>query len=109
MSRSNLYRLTILIAVLALFGAAGTGWAQTPDDFPPANEGVCDDLAYATPGLYGLCIAFCEAQDCELDFGLEDPFENCVPGSQKVLARYEAKMQEGDPSMWRRPGRRRWG
>ena len=40
-----------------------TAVAQTPDGTTPANEGVCDVLQGATPGLYGLCVAFCEAQD----------------------------------------------
>lgn len=66
---------------------------------PPVNEGVCDELMGSTPGLYGLCVAFCEAQDCELDFDLEDPFENCTPSSPKLLDIYSKKRQPGDPDM----------
>ena len=53
---------TILIAgvIILLFGAT---YAQTPDGETPANQGVCDEVLGATPGLYGLCIAYCEAQD----------------------------------------------
>ena len=53
----------LLVSVLVL--VAATGYAQTPDGETPANEGVCDELIGLTPGLYGLCVAFCEAQDCE--------------------------------------------
>ena len=88
--------LIILISGLLAFGPV---WARTPDGMPPANEGVCDDLFDATPGLYGLCVAFCEAQDCVPDFTLANPFENCKFGSEKVLRNYEKRMGAGDPSM----------
>ena len=40
-------------------------FAQTPDGETPMNEGICDGLQSddVTKGLYGLCVAFCEAQD----------------------------------------------
>ncbi len=40
-----------------------------------ANEGVCNELLDATPGLYGLCVAFCEAQDLPPDSRLMDVYE----------------------------------
>ena len=77
----------------------GTSYAQTPDGETPANEGVCDELMYATPGLYGLCIAYCEAQDLD-DTDLDDPISvsKAVPKDQ-ILANYEKKMRVGDPPM----------
>ena len=63
------------------------------------SSGVCDVLADATPGLQRLCVAFCDMQDCEADFSLENPFENCRRGSSKVYARYETKRGAGDPDM----------
>lgn len=39
--------------------AAGHG---TPDELPPPQEAVCDGEAGAG---YGLCVAFCEANDCD--------------------------------------------
>ena len=71
----------------------------TPDGSTPAEEITCDDLKHGTPGLYGLCIAFCEAQDCELDFSMEDPFANCRPANRKILDTYRKKMRPGDPDM----------
>lgn len=37
------------------------------DDQTPAEEDVCAELQLpgVTPGLYGLCNAYCEAQDCD--------------------------------------------
>jgi hypothetical protein len=42
----------------SLVHAYGDG---TPDTDPPAEEGVCDGLGGR---LWGLCVAYCEAQDC---------------------------------------------
>ena len=87
----------LLIICAVLFCA--TAYAKTPDGETPAEESVCGDLKWATPGLYGLCVAFCEAQDCEPDFTLANPFENCKPASRKLLDNYRKKMQPGDPDM----------
>ena len=89
----------VSIGFLVLLLVASLAAAQTPNGLPPANEGVCDELMWATPGLYGLCVAFCEAQDCEADFSLTDPFENCGPSAQKLLSIYDKKKQAGDPDM----------
>jgi len=51
---------------------------NTPDVQTPANEGLCDDLMFATPGLYEPCIAFCEARDCEVDMAAADPPSRCA-------------------------------
>jgi hypothetical protein len=57
----------------AAFGAAGLLFAPasafaaghgTPDEVPPANETVCEDSGLIGAG-YGLCLAFCEANDCD--------------------------------------------
>ena len=64
-----------------------------------SNSGVCDPLADATPGLEYLCIAFCELQDCQLDYSLDNPFQNCSKSSERLLARYEARRGAGDPDM----------
>ncbi|HSD83108.1 MAG TPA: hypothetical protein VLG46_04590, partial [Anaerolineae bacterium] len=63
----------------------------TPDGETPANEGVCDVLKGGTPGLYGLCVAYCEAQDL-------DSFDKDPPNTN-ILANYRKKMQAGDPDM----------
>lgn len=65
--------------------------ATTPDGETPANEGICDGLQGATPGLYGLCVAYCEAQDL-------DTFDK-KPPSTKILDNYNRKKQAGDPDM----------
>lgn len=103
MKKSLLGAVLVLVA-LAIFVATfptteSVEASQTPDGETPANEGVCDELIGATPGLYGLCVAFCEAQDCEPDFSLADPFETCTPSSEKVLENYDRRKQEGDIDM----------
>lgn len=82
----------ILMAYLTIMtGFAGSAMANTPDGETPANEGVCDVLNGGTPGLYGLCVAYCEAQDL-------DSFDK-EPPRTKILDNYRKKMQAGDPDM----------
>lgn len=86
--------LTTLTTIMA-FGMLAVSvpvLAQTPDGETPANEGICDDLVGATPGLYGLCVAFCEAQDL-------DEFNEEKPSSQRILTNYNKKKKAGDPDM----------
>lgn len=89
---------SLIFAMLGLFLVAGLAtmsvpvMAETPDGETPANEGVCDVLrTNATPGLYGLCVAYCEAQDL-------DTFEK-EPTNIKILGNYNKKKQAGDPDM----------
>lgn len=78
-----------VIAVLGL--TSNVAIATTPDGETPANEGVCDPLMDATKGLYGLCVAYCEAQDLD-DIDKE-------PANTKILENYRKKMNAGDPDM----------
>ena len=51
-----------LAAVLALAPSEAFAFGHgTPDTDPPAEEEVCDGLGGR---MWGLCIAYCEAQDC---------------------------------------------
>ena len=83
----------LIVSVLLLAG--GAIFAQTPDGATPANEGVCDGLRAdgVTKGLYGLCVAFCEAQDMDVWGELTDPPRG------RLLELYEKKRGDGDPDM----------
>ena len=79
--------------------------AQTPDGITPAQENVCGALQEdgVTKGLYGLCVAFCEAQDIT---SLTDPlteaeFEELMSSapSGKILEKYNARKSDADPAM----------
>jgi hypothetical protein len=84
-------KLASLFLVAGLVAAAPVV-AETPDGTTPANEGACDGLkTNATPALYGLCVAYCEAQD--LDITDKDP------PNTKILQNYRNRMQPGDPDM----------
>jgi len=71
------------------------------------NEGVCDELIGTTPGLYGLCVAFCEAQDCKATYDIDpdtgkpvvilDP--SCKPSSPRLLELYNGKKDAAEPAM----------
>ena len=88
-----------VLAAWVLVGWITTAPAQTPDGETPAQEAVCDPLKAdgVTKGLYGLCIAFCEAQDWETDC-LEDPGA-CGRSGDRLLANYNKKKKETDPPM----------
>jgi len=83
-----------LVLVTGLAGISGSVMASTPDGETPANETICDGLKAdgITKGLYGLCVAYCEAQDLDIA-GDKDP-----PNS-KILGNYRKKMNAGDPDM----------
>lgn len=76
---------------VALATISGSANASTPDGETPANEGVCDVLQGGSPGLYGLCVAYCEAQDL-------DQFDK-EPPRTKILENYNKKKQAGDLDM----------
>ncbi|EGR3070285.1 hypothetical protein DMW20_12045 [Vibrio parahaemolyticus] len=59
----------------------------TPDGYTPSNEGVCDVLIQSTPGLYGLCVAFCEAQD---------HFDESVPVTQDEVEQYVSEARRAN-------------
>jgi hypothetical protein len=77
--------------------------AQTPDGETPAEETVCDPLKVdgITKGLYGLCVAFCEAQDfADEDFAITTHEElnalEAVAPSAQILANYNKKRDRAD-------------
>ena len=52
-------RTALLAGLIGLFGSVGQLTAQTGDQMMPSAEGVCDGLRDATPGLFGLSLAYC--------------------------------------------------
>jgi len=91
----NSYRTVGLLTALLLAPLAS--WASTPDGMTPAEEEVCDVLHDATPGLYGLCVAYCEAQDCDsIGAALSG---QCQAPSPRLLEIFERKRRDGDPHM----------
>ena len=88
-SYKRLISLFCAASIVAVVGLSSN--AAIADELRPANEGVCDSLQGSTPGLYGLCVAYCEAQDLD-DIDKEPP-------SSKILANYRRKMKKGDQDM----------
>lgn len=102
--------ITMFISVIAVaFLMSPFAFAQTPDGQTPAEETVCDPLKEdgITKGLYGLCVAFCEAQDHAdgEDPITEEEFEALIDDapSGKILANYNKKREKAnngtDPDM----------
>ena len=90
--------LTLLLA--ALFVAIPlTVSAQTPDGETPAEETVCDGLRDNSPGLYGLCVAMCEAQDMDQS-NPDNVFAALTSAPNfKLLKKYRNRMKPGDPDL----------
>ena len=84
--------LGVMSFVILVGAVSNTAIANTPDGETPANEGVCNDLQGGSPGLYGLCVAYCEAQDLDIIGDKETP-------NNKILANYRKKMKAGDSDM----------
>ena len=53
-------------AVIASPGLALAYGDGTPDQQPPAEEQICDPAAGLRGAAFGLCVAYCEANDCEI-------------------------------------------
>lgn len=76
------FRLFRCCAVALSLMLGPPAFAQTPDGQTPSKEDVCDVLKDSpAKGLYGLCVAFCEAQDFS-----EDPAAK--KSRQKILDNY---------------------
>jgi hypothetical protein len=82
-----------------------TAMASTPDGETPAVETVCDPLNAddVTNGLYGLCLAFCEAQDiADEEVPITDEelaILQDTPPSGSILDTYNTIKNASDPDM----------
>lgn len=75
--------LTFLILLTPCVAMAG----------PPPAGTICDELKGGTPGLYGLCVAYCGAQ------GLSEPEAGGKQSAFSLLRAYERKRGPVDPDM----------
>lgn len=91
----SVFQTAVLFALMTI---AASVHAKTPDGETPATEPVCDGLETATPGLYGLCVAYCEAHDAHLlsPGGLMDELDT---PNRKILETYNGLKTETDPGM----------
>lgn len=99
-----LKRSAAILLALALCGTAWAGRAGTPDARGGGHAltqevDVCGSLIGATPGLYGMCVAYCKAPELD-DAGLSaDKLQAIAERKEQVLTRYHETMQDGDPEM----------
>ena len=71
-------------AVMLASTAAHASGSGTPDEQPPAQEQVCDDSGLFG-AAFGLCVAFCEANDC--DAQLDQPDDRACSVLREKYAR----------------------
>ena len=96
--RLEMRTLLIFIAVTLALLTSVSATAKTPDGLTPAVETDCDVLIGATPGLYGLCVAYCEAHDAHILSPGGNPADLNVP-NRRILENYNRKKTETDPPM----------
>ena len=89
--------------VLTALSISPTYAQGTPDGMTPANEGICDDMLAGNPdltkGLYGLCVAYCEAIDGPEDLSNTALLDQLRPPSKRILENYNRKKTDTDPEM----------
>jgi len=78
------------VCCLALACAGGAALAQT---------GPCEGLQGATPGLYGLCLAFHNVEPCVPNRLAADPFADCEAKDGRLLEAYNNLKGPDDPLM----------
>ena len=65
MKKSTLLAALGFAALLTVPGPSQAFGDGTPDEAPPAEETLCEE-AGLLGAAFGLCVAFCEANDCDV-------------------------------------------
>lgn len=86
----------VVVLVSLSFLATGSAFAQTPDGSTPFNEGICEPLFLLTPKLYGLCVAYCVALDCDI---VDGAVQCGNPPDPRILELYNRLKRPFDPPM----------
>ena len=100
MCKSRLFLCFSVALLMWMYGLPAS--ARTPDGQTPSQEGVCDVLKQPgmTKGLYGLCVAYCEAHDSDL---LATANSHAPRGSlersRRILENYNKMRKNGDLEM----------
>lgn len=104
-------RFSWTAAFVAALGLAGCGGgdpsgsvsrSESIQQVALANQGGCDSLKApgVTPGLHGLCVAYCEALNCpDATAGATALSSKCRAASPTVLANYNKSRKPSDPAM----------
>ena len=93
--------MRISILLIALTGILAFSPADAKPDKGQRAENVaaCNTLKGGTPGLHGLCVAFCAKRDLSnVDLNDIDSVKRAAP-KMSVLRSYNSRRQEGDPEM----------
>ena len=80
--------------IFVLLLTAGIALAKSPDGLTPGEETICDSLKSATNGLYGLCVAYCEAKDFDF-LNSPEPTNSQI----NILKAYNKLKTDADPDM----------
>jgi hypothetical protein len=92
-------KLKHLLALLMIFLLSLASEALAQDLPSDTDESVCDGLMDEIPGLYGLCIAFCEAHDGATTIVVESPTTYPEGAEGKIFEQFEKRAGEEGPEM----------
>jgi len=98
---SSIFAFSLPLSVGMLATSPAISAVPTPDGVTPAHEMVCDPLKAdgTTKGLYGLCVAYCEATDSPDDLSTEEKIASLPTQSRRILGNYNKKRAVTDPQM----------
>lgn len=87
-----------IVVLLVFMMVVAHPLAKTKDGATPKEENVCDTLRGKTPGLFGLCVAYCEASDLD-SATATDGFTKVAERQDRFLQKYNRKKTAADPEM----------
>lgn len=85
--------------VAILFSGAADAQRHHHASAHSSHSGVCASLRYATPGLFGLCRAYCAPRNQSHVHMSDIASVRAAAPSVKLLERYNAIRSDGDPDM----------
>jgi len=90
-------RTATLAAIAFAPGAAIAIGHGTPDQSPPAQENVCEE-AGLKGAAYGLCVAYCEANDCD-EFPDKEACSRLLENYSKITGEDSFPCDEVSPAL----------
>ena len=93
------FLMAIFLSMTTTPSIAEDGATNATPPSPPSNSEACEDLQNNTPGLYGLCVAYCGATDSPTDLSTTENVSNLPVPSARILFAYDKKKKDSDPQM----------
>ena len=98
---STLITLSVTCLIMtSSMNVSAKGKPETPANTQAtAKKQVCDVVKGGTPGLYGLCVSYCVAQDLPHELPTAESIAALTPPARSILTNYNNKKKDTDPAM----------